>query len=95
VSEEFPYLLRKLEYWGTTFNNASLTTKAAQLRRPSPERNVSSRYISGFAKSPTLILTIAFLLALSVSGGPKKNVLTFNGDADSCPEASNVRKLGN
>lgn len=32
--EEYPYLLRKLEYWGTTFNNASLTTKAAQLRLP-------------------------------------------------------------
>lgn len=32
--EEYPYLLRKLEYWGTTFNNASLTTKASQLRLP-------------------------------------------------------------
>lgn len=34
--EEYPYLLRKLEYWGTTFNNASLTTKASQLRLPLP-----------------------------------------------------------
>lgn len=34
--EEYPYLLRKLEYRGTTFNNASLTTKAAQLRLPLP-----------------------------------------------------------
>lgn len=34
--EEYPYLLRKLEYWGTTFNNASLTTKASQLRLSLP-----------------------------------------------------------
>lgn len=43
--EEFPYLLRKLEYWGTTFNNASLTTKAAQLRYPSFGWNVRSLYV--------------------------------------------------
>lgn len=31
--EEYPYLLRKLEYWGTTFNNASLKpTKVSQFR---------------------------------------------------------------
>jgi len=84
VSEEFPYLLRKLEYWGTTFNNASLTTKAAQLRHPSPERNVSARYVSGFAKSPINNVNshrIGFLLALSVSGEPGKNFLSDFRDA--------------
>ena len=104
--EEYPYLLRKLEYWGTTFNNASLTTKASQLRLPlsrssSPTlslRNWSNLCILSRDDHDTIEIFERktwglFRKSLRFEGDPKEDLFVFNFESERFRSRSSLQFL--